>query len=923
MAREKARRRPCLRTPVLTNNAPHLASTEHERLAGLHGDLTAWRRWGPYVAERSWGTVREDYSADGNAWDFLPHDLARSTAYRWGEDGLAGICDRYQILVFALALWNERDPILKERAFGLAPTEGNHGEDVKEYYFYLDSTPTHSYMKWLYKYPQRAYPYLQLIEENRRRHGRGREFELLDTGIFDDDRYFDVFVEYAKASAEDLVIRVTVDNRGPDAAPIHLLPHLWFRNTWAWSEPPGPEPRIGPGPAGHGFVSLLADDRTAAPPRNLLFEYRLGPRYLYAEAGGESPLHRQRDERRAGVWDEASKAGTRPYVKDAFHRHVIDGEDATNPARFGTKSCLHYRYLVPPRGSVTLRMRLTPEALDAPLRDVDAVLRQRRAEADEFYAAIHPPAASDDERLVQRQAFAGLLWTKQIYLFDVNQWLEGDAVHRPPPESRRFVRNSQWRHLNSMRILSMPDKWEFPWFAAWDLAFHVLPLALVDPEFAKEQLWLLLFEQFLHPSGQIPAYEWEFSDVNPPVHAWAVWRVYNLDRIRSGRADREFLEKCFHKLLINFAWWVNKVDRQGNNIFEGGFLGLDNIAVVDRSQPLPEGAILEQSDATGWMAMFCLNLMRIALELAKENQAYEGLATKFFQHYIYVGAAMKNMGGRHYQLWDEEDGFFYDVLRFPDDRFEKFRVRSLVGLIPLYAVERLEEQAILRLPRVPRESRLVPAQQAAHRAQPLRSDRAGRGARLRSGRRRRRAVAADAAADSGPGRVPLALGAAQPLQISRGPPLPLRGPGGQVRAGGGGREDHGRELELARPGLVPDDLLDDRVAAQIGQGVRPAIHRARAWPIGATGDAGAGGRGSGEPPDPHLHPRRVRAAAGPRGAPEVPGGPLLARSPSSFTSTSTPRPGRGWAPRTRPAGPGSWRPSSTNGVGPGEGPVTN
>jgi hypothetical protein len=681
----------------MTSDALPTASKEHERLAGMAGDLTAWRRWGPYVAERSWGTVREDYSADGNAWEFLPHDLARSTAYRWGEDGLAGICDRYQILVFALAFWNERDPILKERAFGLTPIEGNHGEDVKEYYFYLDATPTHSYMKWLYKYPQRAYPYQQLIDENRRRHGRGREFELLDTGIFDDDRYFDVTVEYAKASPEDLVIRVTIENRGPDPAPIHVLPHLWFRNTWAWSEPSGPRPRIEPGPTGPGFVSLLADDRTAPSLRNLPFEYRLGPRYLYVEDRGELLFTDNETNLERSYGRGMPSQHARPYAKDAFHRYVIEEEDATNPARVGTKSCVHYRYVVPAGGSVALRMRLSPETLNAPLRDVDAVLQERLAEANQFYAAIHPPAASDDERLVQRQAFAGLLWTKQIYLFDVNQWLEGDAAHRPLPESRRFVRNSQWRHLNSMRILSMPDKWEFPWFAAWDLAFHVLPLALVDPEFAKEQLWVLLFEQFLHPSGQIPAYEWEFSDVNPPVHAWAVWRVYTLDGIRSGRADREFLEKCFHKLLINFAWWVNKVDRQGNNIFQGGFLGLDNIAVVDRGRPLPDGAILEQSDGTGWMAMFCLNLMRIALELAKENQAYEGLATKFFQHYIYVGAAMTNMGGRHYQLWDEEDGFFYDVLRFPDDRFETFRVRSLVGLIPLYAVERLQKQALLPL----------------------------------------------------------------------------------------------------------------------------------------------------------------------------------------------------------------------------------
>jgi hypothetical protein len=682
----------------MASKAPHPESKEHERLAGMDGDVADWRRWGPYVAERSWGTVREDYSADGCAWDFLSHDLARSTAYRWGEDGLAGFCDRYQILIFALAFWNERDPILKERAFGLTPTEGNHGEDVKEYYFYLDATPTHSYMKWLYKYPQRAYPYDQLIEENRSRQGQGREFELLDTGIFDDDRYFDVTAEYAKASPEDLVIRVAIENRGPDAAPIHLLPHLWFRNTWTWSDPPGPEPRIQPGPTGPGFVSLLADDRTATPPRNLLFEYRLDPRYLYVPAGGELLFTDNETNARRTSEASAQHRSSRPYAKDAFHRHVIGGEDTTNPAQFGTKSCVHYRYVVPAHGSVTLRMRLTPDLLDAPLRDLDAVLQQRRIEADEFYATIHPAAASDDERMVQRQAFAGLLWSKQIYLFDVNQWLEGDAVHRPLPASRRSIRNSPWRHLNSMRILSMPDKWEFPWFAAWDLAFHVLPLALVDPEFAKEQLWVLLFEQFLHPSGQIPAYEWEFSDVNPPVHGWAVWRVYNLDRVRSGRADRQFLEKCFHKLLINFAWWVNKVDRQGNNIFQGGFLGLDNIAVVDRGRPLPEGAVLEQSDATGWMAKFCLDLMRIALELAKENAVYEGLATKFFQHYIYVGAAMTNMGGRHYQLWDEEDGFFYDLLRFPDDRFERFRVRSLVGLIPLYAVERLEEQSILPLP---------------------------------------------------------------------------------------------------------------------------------------------------------------------------------------------------------------------------------
>ena len=662
---------------------------EHERLAGLHGELHEWRRWGPYVAERAWGTVREDYSPDGDAWGYLPHELARSKAYRWGEDGLAAICDRYQLLVFSLAFWNERDPILKERLFGVVPSEGNHGEDVKEYYFYLDSTPTHSYMKWLYKYPQAEYPYRRLVEENRARAGQGPEFELLDTGIFDEDRYFDVFVEFAKAGPEDIAIRLGIENRGPEDAPLHVLPQLWFRNTWAWGEEARSEPILREGPSGPGFRSLLADDRTGVAPPNLPFEYRLGARHLYVEGEGR-PLFTYNETNAPRVFGAWARS-RRPFVKDAFHEHVVRGEASCNPDEVGTKGCVQLRHVVPARGSLQVRMRLSPERLEAPLADVDAVIAERRAEADAFYAAIQPATASPDERLVQRQAFAGMLWSKQVYLFDVSLWLEGDNPRWPPPESRKRIRNQHWRHLNSMRVLSMPDKWEYPWFAAWDLAFHCFPLALLDPELAKEQLWLLLFEQFQHPSGQIPAYEWEFSDLNPPVHAWAVWRVYNMDRVRSGKPDRAFLERCFHKLLINFAWWINKVDREGNNVFEGGFLGLDNIAVIDRSEELPAGAVLEQSDATGWMGMFCLNLMRIALELAKENRVYESLATKFYEHYIYVGAAMKRMGGRSYQLWDEEDGFFYDVLRFPDGSFEKFRVRSLVGLVPLYAVERLEE----------------------------------------------------------------------------------------------------------------------------------------------------------------------------------------------------------------------------------------
>jgi hypothetical protein len=665
---------------------PTAAETaEGRRLLETHGKLL-WRRWGPYVSERSWGTVREDYSPNGAAWDFLSHDAARSRAYRWGEDGMAAVCDRYQLLCFSLALWNGKDPILKERIFGLTPSEGNHGEDGKEYYFYLDSTPTHSYMKYLYKYPQARYPYEWLVEENRRRGGQGFEFELLDTGIFDENRYFDVFVEYAKASPEDLCIRIEAINRGPEAAPLHIIPQLWFRNIWAWTDPPGKPPVITGGPAAEGAISLLADDANAERLHNLPFDYELGKRYLYAQAGAQ-PLFTDNETNAMRLYGVRS---ANRYFKDAFHRAIVNGEqDALSSEHRGTKAGLHYECSVPAGGSVVLRLRLTPETLKAPLEDVDRIIEQRRHEADEFYSAIQPPKATDDEKNIQRQAFAGLLWTKQVYLFDVNAWLDGDNPKYPLPVSRELIRNRHWRHLNSMRVLSMPDKWEYPWFAAWDLAFHTIPFALIDPEFAKEQLFLMLFEQFQHPSGQIPAYEWEFSDLNPPVHAWAVWRVYNMDKKRTGKGDREFLEKCFHKLLINFAWWVNKVDSSGNNVFEGGFLGLDNITVIDRSEKLPGGAVLEQSDATGWMGMFCLNLMRIAIELASENKAYESLALKFFEHYIYIGAAMKNMGGRKYSLWDEDDGFFYDVLRFPDGSFNKFRVRSLVGIIPLYAAETL------------------------------------------------------------------------------------------------------------------------------------------------------------------------------------------------------------------------------------------
>jgi hypothetical protein len=662
-------------------------TAEDQRLAEDRASTTNWRRWGPFLAERSWGTVREDYSPDGNAWHYLPHELARSKAYHWGEDGIAGISDRYQLLCFALALWNGRDPILKERLFGLIPSEGNHGEDVKEYYHYLDATPTFSYARYLYRYPQAEFPYRPIAEENRRRTRTDPEYELLDTGAFDGDRYFDVFVEYAKAVPEDLCIRIEAVNRGPAAAELSILPHLWFRNTWSWGERPGPTPSIRIRHNDPDCISFVADDRTAEPLSNLLVPYRLGERYLDAEPGGR-PLFTDNESNPDRV------PGARPvrYAKDAFHRHVIRGEPCVNPAGVGTKACVYYPGLrIPAGGSRVLRLRLTDAPLEKPLADVDRIVADRRREANAFYERVHPAAATADEKLIQRQALAGMIWSAQCYLFDVAEWLAGETHAAPAPESRKVVRNRHWAHLNSKRILSVPDKWEYPWFAAWDLAFHAVSLALVDPEFAKLQLWLLLFEQFQHPNGQLPAYEWEFSDLNPPVHAWAVWRVYNMDRIRSGRPDRIFLEKCFHKLLMNFAWWVNRVDADGNNVFEGGFLGLDNITVFDRSRRLPDGSILKQSDATGWMGMFCLNLMRIALELAKDNPAYQSLATKFLEHYVHIGAALNRMGNGDYELWSDRDGFFYDVLRQPDGCFQKFRVRSLVGLIPLFAVERLEE----------------------------------------------------------------------------------------------------------------------------------------------------------------------------------------------------------------------------------------
>ncbi len=677
---------------------PMAISKEHARMLENTGTPPPWSIWGPYVSERAWGTVREDYSPDGNAWDYLPHNIARSKAYRWGEDGLAGICDRYQSLVFALALWNGQDPILKERAFGLNMREGNHGEDVKEYYFYLDNTPMHSYMHYLYKYPQSEFPYQDLVAENKSRNGSGPEYELMDTGVFSANRYFDVEVEYAKASPTDICILISATNHASKSAPLHILPHLWFRNTWAWGEHRKSEPEIKllRNPTDSSYKTLLADCTNLDPISSLLFHYKLPNQYLFAE-GDCVPLFTNNETNLLKIYGASNPTATR-YTKDAFHRHLIAGEQCINPENKGTKACFNYKLDIAAGETVQIKLRLTSENLSRPFVDFDSVIAIRKAEADDFYQSIYPKKASKQERLIQRQAFANLLWSKQFYLFNVRKWLKGDNDTLPPPISRNTIRNQHWKHLNSKRILIMPDKWEYPWFAAWDLAFSCVPMALIDPTYAKEQLWLMLFEQFQHPNGQIPAYEWDFSDLNPPVHAWAVWRVFNMEKKLHNNADLQFLERCFHKLLLNFTWWVNKVDSQGNNIFEGGFLGLDNISVVDRSEALAEGETLEQSDATGWMAMFCLNMMRIALELAKTNPTYENLAIKFLEHYIYIGAAMKNMGQRNYQLWDEQDAFFYDVLRYPDNSYDKFRVRSLVGLIPMFAVERLDADWIKPFP---------------------------------------------------------------------------------------------------------------------------------------------------------------------------------------------------------------------------------
>jgi Glycosyl hydrolase family 63 C-terminal domain len=654
-------------------------TAEHVRLVEARQQSQPWKKWGPYLSERQWGTVREDYSEGGDAWNYFSHDQARSRAYRWGEDGIAGFSDDHQRLCFALALWNNTDPILKERLFGLTNSEGNHGEDVKEYYFYFDSTPTHSYMKYLYKYPQAAYPYDNLVETNRRRGRHEFEYELLDTGVFDQDRYFDVFVEYAKESPEDILIRISLYNRGPEAALVHVLPTLWFRNQWSWQ----------------GIADRPALRQLSAAPTGSVIEAtdpKLGKRYLYC--AGEAPLlfteNETNTQRIFGVPNRT------PYVKDSINDFIVQGkEGAVNPEKKGTKSAAHYRLTVQPGECQVVRLRLSDVAPDTFAQSngemagpfgnsFEEVFRIRRAEADEFYSTVIPHTLDADAANVMRQALAGMLWSKQFYHYDVDQWLDERGSDPYKPTRKAAPRNGHWHHMYNGDIISMPDKWEYPWYAAWDLAFHVLALTLVDPDFGKQQLRLMLRERYMHPNGQIPAYEWNFGDVNPPVHAWSTIFTYRLEKVKTGHGDKEWLKANFQKLLLNFTWWVNRKDLSGRNVFEGGFLGLDNIGVFDRSAPLPTGGCLEQADGTAWMALFCQNMMEIAAELAATDPDYTDMALKFAEHFLWIASSMAHLGGDT-GMWDEEDGFFYDVLRLPNGEAQRLKVRSMVGLLPLCA----------------------------------------------------------------------------------------------------------------------------------------------------------------------------------------------------------------------------------------------
>ncbi|MEL7644862.1 MAG: hypothetical protein AAGU04_01160 [Anaerolineaceae bacterium] len=660
-------------------------NAEQLRLEEYRSRKKNWKNWGPYLSERAWGTVREDYSENGTSWEYFPHDHARSRTYRWNEDGLAGVSDRNQFLCFALALWNGKDPILKERLFGLSGSEGNHGEDVKEYYYYLDNTPTHSYMKYLYKYPQAVFPYTELVEENKRQGSHSKEVELAHTGIFDSGRYFDIIVEYAKADQNDILVKIILVNHGPENADLHLLPTLWFRNTWSWGYPAGPMGDV------KGKPRLFLE-RAAADYSTLQAVHpAIGDYWLYAE-GAKDFLFTENETNHQRLF---GLANDNPYKKDSFHRYLINGEtEAVNPARVGTKAAAIYSVNSKPGEKKVIRLRLSKNPLSSPFDQFDQIFTERSLEADEFYHSIQPSTASPERLEIQRQAYASMLWNKQLYYYDIEQWLRGDPAQPTPPVSRKNGRNHDWLHLNNFDILSMPDKWEYPWYAAWDLAFHTLPLAEIDAEFAKRQLTLLTREWYMHPNGQMPAYEWAFGDVNPPVHAWAAWQVYQIEGRRTGNYDRMFLEGIFHKLLLNFTWWTNRKDADGNNIFQGGFLGLDNISVFDRSSQLPTGGHIDQSDGTTWMAFYSLGMLTIALELAKSNPIYQDLATKFYEHFLGIATAMTNCGDRGHCLWNDEDEFFYDALHLPDDSVVPLRVRSLVGLVPILAVAILEPETL-------------------------------------------------------------------------------------------------------------------------------------------------------------------------------------------------------------------------------------
>lgn len=643
---------------------------EKERLESVKHKSKLWHKWGPYLTARQWGTVREDYSANGDAWDFISHDDARSKAYRWGEEGIGGISDNQQLICFAVALWNKKDPILKERYFGLTGNEGNHGEDVKEYFYYLDNTPTHSYMKMLYKYPQAEYPYKQLLEENKRRTKVEAEFELIDTGIFNEDKYFDVFIEYAKNSEEDILIKITSYNRGKEKAALNILPQIWFRNAWSWSKD-------------NSKPKMFSDVDSIKLVHEKLGEYNLyydeNPEALFCE--NETNYKRL-----------YNVDNTNTYLKDGINDYITQKiKSSVNPSKTGTKASLNYDIEIDGGSFKSVRLRLVKNSIQDPFQNFDLIFKQKINEADEFYADIQAEIKSDDAKNIQRQAFAGMLWSKQFYYYDVEEWINGDKGQPKPPAQRKEGRNKDWLHLNNADIISMPDKWEYPWYATWDLAFHCISFAIIDPEFAKKQLVLFTREWYMHPNGQLPAYEWNFSDVNPPVHAWAAWRVYKIDQKLQGKSDTDFLERVFHKLLLNFTWWVNKKDYDGRNIFQGGFLGLDNIGVFNRSTEFTSGERIDQSDGTSWMAMFSLNMLRISLELSKTKSIYQDLATKFFEHFLYIAQSMTNMGGEGIGLWDEEDGFYYDNLHINDSVFP-LKVRSMVGLIPLFAVEVLEPE---------------------------------------------------------------------------------------------------------------------------------------------------------------------------------------------------------------------------------------